>query len=136
LAAGAGRAEYLAYRAACERHGRPLGPIAVLRNVWVGDWPEARAYATYMQTSYREWYGEAGDLPVDTTEPQPANGYPLPLDWYWIGDSGFIAEQVEASHEEVPFDQLIMVMHFPGMDAEQSHASITRFATDVLARFK
>jgi alkanesulfonate monooxygenase SsuD/methylene tetrahydromethanopterin reductase-like flavin-dependent oxidoreductase (luciferase family) len=136
LVAGAGRTEYLAYRAACARHGRPVGPIAALRNVWVGDWSEAGPYATYMQTSYRKWYGEAGDLPVDTTEPRPANGYPLPLDWYWIGDPGFIAEQIAAAHAEVPFDQLIMVMHFPGIDVEQSRASITHFATDVLPRFK
>jgi alkanesulfonate monooxygenase SsuD/methylene tetrahydromethanopterin reductase-like flavin-dependent oxidoreductase (luciferase family) len=136
LAAGAGRAEYEAYRAARERNGRSVGPIAALRNVWVGDWSEAEPHASYMQTSYRSWYGEAADLPVDTIEPMPANSYPLPLDWYWIGDPGFIAEQLARSHDEVPFDQLIMVMHLPGMDIERSQASITRFATDVLPRFK
>jgi alkanesulfonate monooxygenase SsuD/methylene tetrahydromethanopterin reductase-like flavin-dependent oxidoreductase (luciferase family) len=136
LAAGAGRAEYLAYRAACERHARRVGPIAILRNVFVGEWSRAGPYATYMQTSYRQWYGEAADLPVDTAEPQAANGYPLPLDWYWIGDPAFIAEQLEISREEVPFDQLIMVMHFPGMDVAESSASIRRFASSVLPRFK
>jgi alkanesulfonate monooxygenase SsuD/methylene tetrahydromethanopterin reductase-like flavin-dependent oxidoreductase (luciferase family) len=136
LAAGAGREEYVAYRAACERHGRAVGPIAALRNVWVGDWEQAAPHATYMQTSYRRWYGEAADLPVDTAEPRAANGYPLPLDWYWIGDPEFIVEQIEAAREDVPFDHLIMVMHMPGMEWAQSGASIARFATDVLPRFK
>jgi probable F420-dependent oxidoreductase len=136
LAAGAGRAEYQAYRAACEHYGRPVGPIAALRNVWLGDWAEAAPFATYMQTSYRQWYGEAADLPVDTLDPQPANGYPLPLDWYWIGDSSFIIDQLHAAHNEVPFDQMIVVQHLAGVDVAQSNASIRRFAAHVLPRFK
>jgi alkanesulfonate monooxygenase SsuD/methylene tetrahydromethanopterin reductase-like flavin-dependent oxidoreductase (luciferase family) len=136
LAAGAGRAEYEAYRAACEQHGRPVGPIAALRNVWVGDWSDAAPFATYMQTSYRQWYGEAADLPVDTSDAQPADGYPLPLDWYWIGDPSFIADQLQAAHSEVPFDQLVMVLHLPGVDVTESNAAIRRFAAHVLPRFK
>jgi probable F420-dependent oxidoreductase len=136
LAAGAGRAEYQAYRAAREQHGRPVGPIAALRNVWVGDWSEAARFAIYMQSSYRQWYGEAADLPVDSVDTQPANGYPLPLDWYWIGDPSFIVDQLHAAHNELPFDQMIMVLHLAGVDVAQSNASIRRFATHVLPRFK
>jgi alkanesulfonate monooxygenase SsuD/methylene tetrahydromethanopterin reductase-like flavin-dependent oxidoreductase (luciferase family) len=136
LAAGAGHSEYLAYRSACEQHGRPIGPIAALRNVWVGDWSEAERFATYMQTSYRQWYGQAADLPVDTVAATPANEYPLPLDWYWIGEPGFITDQLLAAHAEVPFDQLIMVLHFAGADLSQSQSSISRFARHVLPRFK
>lgn len=136
LTAGAGRTEFEAYRAACERHGRPLGTVCALKNVFVGDWSVAGPHATYMQTNYRQWYGEAADLPVDTADVRVSDRYPLPLDWYIIGDPSFVAEQIAAYREEVPFDHLVMVMHFPGMDTRTSGRSIRDFAEKVMPRLR
>ena len=130
LAAGAGRAEYMAYRAACERHGRPVGPIAALRNVWVGDWSQAQVHAAYVRDTYRRWYAAAADRPVDTSDES------FSITWQLVGDGESVIDQIHAYHDELPFEQLIMLVHLAGMHPEASLESLTLFSRKVLPRFK
>jgi alkanesulfonate monooxygenase SsuD/methylene tetrahydromethanopterin reductase-like flavin-dependent oxidoreductase (luciferase family) len=130
LAAGAGRAEYLAYRAACERHGRPVGPIAALRNVWVGDWSRAQLYADYVRDTYRRWYAAAADRPPDTSEES------FSTTWQLVGDAESVINQIHAYHDELPFEQLIMLVHLAGMDPEKSFESLSLLSSKVLPRFR
>lgn len=128
LAAGAGRSEFEAYRAACERHGRPLGTICALRNVWVGDPREAAPYAAYVRDRYRAWYREAADRPIDTSDSSFTTA------WELMGEPSAVVEQIERYHEEVPFDELVMLVHLAGMPTDMSARSLGLFAERVRPR--
>ncbi len=132
LTAGAGRAEFETYRDACARHGRPLGTLCALKNVWVGDMSDVGPHARYIQDGYGQWYAEAGDLPIDTAEVPRIEGEQLPLDWYLIGDHAYVTERLLSYREQVPFDHLVVVMHYPGMDTAVSARSLRRFADEVM----
>lgn len=129
LAGGAGRVEYEQYRAACARHAKPLGTVCALRNVWIGSRSEIDAQAAYVRDLYRKWYGEAADRPVD------ASGDSFSTAWQLMGEPASVVEQIAAYREELPFDELVMLVHLAGTPIDASTRALRLFAERVRPRF-
>jgi alkanesulfonate monooxygenase SsuD/methylene tetrahydromethanopterin reductase-like flavin-dependent oxidoreductase (luciferase family) len=86
--------------------------------------------AAYVGDTYRRWYAAAADRPVDTSEES------FSTVWQLVGDAESVIDQVHAYHDELPFEQLIMLVHLAGMHPETSLESLSLFSRKVLPRFK
>ena len=82
-----------------------------------------------MRDLYRRWYGEAADRPVDTSEDSFGSA------WQLMGEPSSVVEQIAAYHEELPFDELVMLVHLAGTPVEASTRALRLFAERVRPRF-
>jgi alkanesulfonate monooxygenase SsuD/methylene tetrahydromethanopterin reductase-like flavin-dependent oxidoreductase (luciferase family) len=83
-----------------------------------------------VRNTYRRWYAAAADRAVDTSDES------FSATWLLVGDAESVTDQIEAYHDEVPFEQLIMLVHLAGMDPATSNEALRLFSAKVLPRFK
>lgn len=120
---------YAAYREAGGRHS-----VAANRPVFVGEddrsaWEEAEGA---LRTLWRRFVGE-GKIPRDRPEPARFTLENAPGQ-FLVGGPETVAGYIRALRERVPFDVFNMEPRWEGFTPEQVHASIRRFAEQVMPR--